>query len=384
MASFGQRKWARMALPIGALVLGALVGWLALGWGLFPIQWTQAWAIDLAPSEQQKYLDIVAESYALNKDADLARQRLATFAPEQQPALLDDVATRSATRLARSENILILGQDQRPGWESWRTDAIMVVSIDREGGQIGIISIPRDLYVDIPTYGKERINIADYVGEKGAYPGGGPALAARVISDTLGIPTQHYVRIHLNGLAKLVDALDGVTVTLDCPLYEATPKDATMKEYVAWSLPAGAVLLDGDDARKFVTYRSVTNDFGRSRRQQQLIWALRNRALEINLLPRLPELLAALSDLYTTDLNLLEIARLAQFAAGLEPSDVRGLQFSMNALEEIITEKGEWVLAIGDPAALQAEKEKLFLRKPLEKLGRNETGEACPPPPAVE
>ena len=202
-----------------------------------------------------------------------------------------------------------------------------------------------------------------------------------MISDTLGIPTQHYVRIHLNGLVKLVDALGGVTVELDCPLYEATPKDAQMTEYVPWSLPAGKVTLNGDDARKFVTYRHVTTDFGRSQRQQQMIWALRNRALEINLLPRLPELLGAMSDLYTTDLNLIDIARLAQFAAGLNPSDVRGFQIGMNVLSEKVTDSGEWVLVLSDPAALAAEKEKLFLQRPLETLGKNASGKECPAPP---
>ncbi len=371
-------SWIAVGL---ALFAGLLIGWMVLGWWVFPVQWTDAAGLDLAPAEREKYLDVVAESYTLNSDVELARERLGTFEPAEQPGLLADIETRVAHRLDKTENILILGQDQRPGWESWRTDSIMVLAIDRERQQVGIISIPRDLYVDIPTYGQERINITDYVGEKTGYPGGGPALAARVISETLGIPTQHYVRIHLNGLTKLVDALGGVTVHLDCPLYEATPKDAQMTEYVPWSLPAGDVTLNGDEARKFVTYRHVTSDFGRSQRQQQLIWALRNKALQVNLLPRLPQLLSAMSDLYTTDLGLVDIVRLAQLGAGLKPSDLHGFQFSMNALEEIVTQKGEWVLAVGDQAALQAEKEKLFLRKPLEDLGKKAADKECPAPP---
>jgi LCP family protein required for cell wall assembly len=383
MSSFLRQKWVRIALPAFALVAGLLVGWLALGWGLFPVQWSEAWVQDLAPAEQQKYLDVVAESYTLNKDQTLAQERIADFGAAEQSTLLADVETRVANRLQKTENILVLGQDQRPGWESWRTDSIMVLAIDREAGQVGIVSIPRDLWVDIPGYpqGQQRINAVDYIGEKLEVPGGGPALAARVISDTLGIPTQHYVRIHLDGLVRLVDALGGVKVTLDCPLYEATPKDATMTEYVAWSLPAGENWLDGDTARKFVTYRSVTSDFGRSSRQQQMIWALRNRALEVNLLPRLPELLSALSDLYSTDLNLIDIARLAQFGAGLSPSDVHGMQIGMKMLKDHVTEKGEMVLILDDPALLEAEKEMLFMRKPLESLGKNESGKECPPPP---
>ncbi len=379
---FRDKRRRTLFAVVLALAAGLAIGWLLIGWWAWPVQWTDAAGIDLSPAEREKYLDVVAESYTLNPDLALAEQRLNTFAPEEQLALLADVQTRVAHRLDKTENILILGQDQRPGWESWRTDSIMVVAIDQERQQVGIISIPRDLYVDIPTYGKERINIADYIGEKTNYRGGGPALVGRVISETLGIPTQHYVRIHLEGLVKLVDALGGVTVKLDCPLYEATPKDAEMTSYVTWSLPAGEVTLNGDDARKFATYRHVTSDFGRSQRQQQLIWALRNRALQVDLLPRLPGLLSAMSDLYTTDIGLLDIVRLAQFGAELKPTDVHGFQFSMNALNETITEKGEWVLAVGDQAALQAEKEKLFLRKPLEEVGRKQADKACPTPSA--
>ncbi len=157
-----------------ALTAGLLIGWMVFGWWLFPVKWTDAAGIDLAPGERERYLDVVAESYTLNRDADLARERLSTFAAKEQPELLQDVETRVARRLDKTENILVLGQDQRPGWESWRTDSIMVLAIDHERGQVGIISIPRDLYVDIPTYGSERINITDYVGEKTGYPGGGP------------------------------------------------------------------------------------------------------------------------------------------------------------------------------------------------------------------
>lgn len=378
-----KRRFSWVATGV-ALLAGLLIGWMVLGWWVLPVQWTGAAGFDLAPSEKEKYLDVVAESYTLNQNMDLARERLSTFAPEEQPALLANVETRVAHRLDKTENILVLGQDQRPGWESWRTDSIMVLAIDHERQQMGVISIPRDLWVDIPGYplGQQRINAVDYIGEKLEVPGGGPALAARVISDTLGIPTQHYVRIHLNGLVRLVDALGGVKVTLDCPLYEATPKDATMTEYVPWSLPAGENWLDGDTARKFVTYRSVTSDFGRSARQQQMIWALRNRALEVDLLPRLPELLSALSDLYSTDLNLIDIARLAKFGAGLSPSDVHGMQIGMKMLKDHVTEKGEMVLILDDRALLEAEKEKLFLREPLEELGKKAASEECPAPPA--
>lgn len=385
MASILQRKWARWALTAFALGAGLLIGWVVLGWWAFPVEWTDAAALDLSPSVRETYLDVVAESYALNRNVDLAAERLSTFAPEEQPALLADVQTRVARRLERTENILVLGDDTHHGYEIWRTDSIMVVAIDREKGQVGVISIPRDLYVDIPDYGQERINVVDYIGDKRGYPGGGPALVSRVISETLGIPTQHYVRLHLTGLVKLVDALGGVTVHLDCPLYEKEAAkihaDGTI-DWVLWSLPAGEVHLNGADARRFATYRLVTSDFGRSSRQQQLIWALRNRAREVDLLPRLPELWASLADLYSTDLSLVDVVKLAQFGMALNAADVHGLQIGMDVLNNFTTAQGAMVLVLDDRAALEQAKEGLFLRKPLDQLGKSETGE-CPPPPEM-
>jgi len=384
MASSPQRKWVRIAVPILALVAGIAAGLLVIGWWLWPVQWTDALAVDLAPTDKEKYLDVVAESYTIKKDLVLAQEQLATFAPEEQPALLADVQTRVARRLYKTENILVLGDDSHHNYAIWRTDSIMVIAIDRENGQVGIISIPRDLYVDIPDYGMERINVADYIGEVREYPGGGPALASRVISETLGIPTQHYVRVHLGGLSTLVDALGGVTVDLDCPLYEYEfHKNKVTGEYdrSLWTLPAGKVQLDGANAKKFATYRYATSDFSRSSRQQQLIWALRNRALEVNLIPKIPELWSALGELYSTDLTLVDVIRLAQFGMELDSSNVHSLSLNMEVLKNHVNEAGASLLIVGDRELLEEKKEQLFMQKPLERLGKNEEGKECPPPP---
>jgi len=94
-----------------------------------------------------------------------------------------------------------------------------------------------------------------------------------------------------------------VTVTLECPLYERTPNDKSPTGFEDFSLPAGDVFLDGKTAKKFVTYRYLSSDFSRARRQQQLIWALRNVGLKLDLIPRIPELWSALQAPFTTDLN---------------------------------------------------------------------------------
>ena len=286
--------------------------------------------------------------------------------------------------LTRTENILVLGTDNRPELEAWRTDSIMVVVIDPKIGQVGIVSIPRDLYVDVPGYdkGKERLNAVAYIGEALDYPGGGPALVRQVVEDQLGIPTQHYVIIHQDGLIKLVDALGGVTVNLDCPLYEATPDDKSPTGIRTFTLPAGPVQLDGPTAKKFATYRYVQTDFGRTRRQQQLIWAIRNRVLEANLLPKIPVLWSALSDTFTTDLDLPAVLKVARLASRLQAQDVHGMQFDEDTIEWYTTPEGWQVLRLKDKALLLEKLTGIFSSKTLSQTGKGatSTGE-CPPSP---
>jgi LCP family protein required for cell wall assembly len=284
--------------------------------------------------------------------------------------------------LEQTENILVLGTDQRGDGQAWRTDTIMVVVVDHPNRRVGIISIPRDLWVTIPGYGMGRINQADYLGEARKVPGGGPALTAKLIRETLGIPTQHWVRLKYNGLPRLVDTLGGVTVHLDCPLYERTPHPTIPDRLVDWSLPAGDVTLDGDTAKKFATYRYVTNDSGRARRQQQLIWGMRERALQLDMIPKLPELWGALSDVFSTDLNLLDILRLSQLGASLQPGEVHSLVLGMQVMGNYITPNGAWVLVVRDRSKLESELANLFGGVLLADLAHNQAPNGkCPPAP---
>ncbi|RME34106.1 MAG: LytR family transcriptional regulator, partial [Thermoflexia bacterium] len=93
-------------------------------------------------------------------------------------------------------NILVMGIDARPGEEGpFRTDSMMILTIDPLTRSAGILSIPRDLWVPIPGYGEGRINTANAIGDAYDYPGGGPALAARTVQYNLGVPIHHYVRV---------------------------------------------------------------------------------------------------------------------------------------------------------------------------------------------
>ena len=306
-----------------------------------------------------------------------------TPAPTNTPAPTATLAPTVVVKpksIKETENFLVLGMDQRPGERGWRTDTIIVVAVDYEAKQVGLLSIPRDLWVNIPGYGNGRINQVDVQGEIQKYPGGGPALVQQVILDELGIPTKKWVRLRLEALPELVDALGGVTVNLTCPLHELTPdpKAPDSGRYVKFDLPAGEVEMDGATAAKFARYRYASSDFARAARQQQLIWAIREKALETNVIPKIPELWKALSKTFKTDLSLLDVIRLARFGSGLSANQVHGVTFSKAAMTDAKVGPA-WVVKVVSPAQVQKEIDNIFAAKPIAEQGRDGSG-GCPTP----
>lgn len=287
--------------------------------------------------------------------------------------------TPDPTRLQRTENFLVLGADVRPGPWMMHTDSIMLVAIDHDTEQVGVLSIPRDLWVDIPGWGADRINSAYFLGDYTKYKGGSPALAKIVVEKTLGVPIHHVVLIKMDGLAQLVDALGGVTVNLACPLYEQTPDPKNQNKMLNWSLPAGDIKLTGAEARKFATYRYLTTDFGRAKRQQQLIWAIRNQAKSLDILPRIPQLWTALAGTFTTDLSVIDVLRVARFGLGLDAAKVTGASLAPDVIKPYTTKGGAAVLVIKDQASLKKRLGEMFTAQPLAELGA--TNGKCPAPP---
>lgn len=253
-----------------------------------------------------------------------------------------------------TENYLILGTDRRAGAGDWRTDTIMVVGLDRAQRRAAVFSIPRDLYIQIPNYGYGRINQADFLGERNPdLHGGGPQLVSRIISQTLGIQTNHWVRFQMDGFVRVVDAVGGVTVQLDCPFYEPI-FNLTTQSWDFFTLPAGDNLLDGDSAYWFVRLRLRESDIGRSARQRQFLWALRDKMLSANLITRFPELWGAFQDSFATDLSLLQLIELASFGISLDADSVRAGGLTLADLQNFQTAEGAAVLRIVNPGRVRA------------------------------
>jgi LCP family protein required for cell wall assembly len=183
--------------------------------------------------------------------------------------------------------------------------------------------------------------------------GGGPQLVAQIISKTLGIQTNHWVRFQMDGFTRVVDAVGGVTVHLDCPFYEPI-FNLTSQSWEFFTLPAGDNQLDGESAYWFVRLRLRESDIGRSARQRQFLWALRDKMLSAKLITRFPELWGAFQDSFSTDLSLVQLIELTSFGVSLNADNVHAGGLTLADLQNYRTEQGAAVLQIANPGRVRA------------------------------
>ena len=191
-------------------------------------------------------------------------------APEQE---LPNIESRK-----ERVNILLLGIDQRDNKVDkgpWRTDTMILVSIDPATRSASMLSIPRDLWVTIPGYGENRINTAHATGDIRKYPGGGVALAKKTVWYTFGVPVHYYVRINFVGFEKMIDAIGGITIDVESAIHDDSYPDQNYGTMVV-DIPAGVQHMDGKTALQYARVRHGRNDFDRMKRQQQVILAARD------------------------------------------------------------------------------------------------------------
>ena len=195
----------------------------------------------------------------------------------------------NAPNIAAGErvNVLFLGIDRRPSEKCpCRTDTMMLATLDSKTLSAAVVTIPRDLYVPIPEVGENRINTANFYGEQYKYPGGGPALAKKAVEYNLGRRVHYYVLVDFGGFRRAIDALGGIDIdvprVIDDPMYP----DENFG-YKPIHIPAGRVHMNGEVALEYARTRHLDSDFGRSKRQVQVLLAVLER-LEAVFLVGLP------------------------------------------------------------------------------------------------
>lgn len=252
-------------------------------------------------------------------------------------------------------NILLMGVDQRPGERGpWRTDTMLVVSVDPESKSAGILSIPRDLWVEIPGHGLDRINTAYVYGDLDKLPGGGPALAKRTVQYNLGEPIHYYVRLDFSAFQQVVDWIGGIDIYVEREINDPLYPDMNYG-YDPLRIPSGWQHMNGALALKYARTRHGSSDFDRMHRQQQVLLAIRDRVMNPGMLPKLlpraRDMASALGNSVQTDLTLDQLARLAQLGSEIDRSRIRAAAIDETMTSSWTTPQGANVL-IPDRAKL--------------------------------
>ena len=234
------------------------------------------------------------------------------------PPLADLWRTGFRYQVSRPVNILVMGldeahdvEDAEPGDLVGRTDTILLARVDPEDKAVNVMSIPRDTRVEIPGYGIEKINQANFEG--------GPELAAQTVMHNFdNVQVDRYVRVSTLAFKEIVDLVGGIEVLVPKAMqYE----DKTQGLVI--DLEPGLQMLDGDEAEQFARFRQDSyGDIGRVQRQQVLLKALRKRMTNPAVLPKIPQIIRVLQTHIDTNLSLEELLALAGFGLDLDSQDL--------------------------------------------------------------
>lgn len=247
--------------------------------------------------------------------------------------------------------VLLMGTDERPQEQSGaNTDTLILLTLDPTTRQAGMLSFSRDLWVNVPALSqKEKINSVYALGEQKGYGGGGSQLMMDTISSMIGRPIQYYVRINFESFVQIVDMIGGIDINV--------PKTIHDEEYPTadygietFHLEAGQQHLDGVTALKYARTRHIDDDYGRQRRQQDVIRAVfdkvRRRDMFPTLIGNLPKIFSTLGK--SVDTNMWsEPSLVVNYANFLRQNDLQGIE------QEVIDKRfgqedyntiGQWIL----------------------------------------
>jgi LCP family protein required for cell wall assembly len=240
-------------------------------------------------------------------------------------------------------NILLIGTDQRPREGTYNTDTLIVVSIDPVSKQVAMFSLPRDT-VDVPVppgpaqrafgavYSK-KINawFTSVRNREDLFPGtdrtrGYNGLKA-IIGNLYDLDIRYFVEVNFEGFVKVVDALGGVTINVQIPVVDDRyPGEGGRLERIY--IPSGIQHMDGAQALRYARSRHTSTDFDRGQRQQRVLLSLREQADPQELIPHLPELVAALKQAVRTDIPIDQLDELLGLASEIDTKDIRSFVFA--------------------------------------------------------
>lgn len=247
----------------------------------------------------------------------------------------------------RRLNILVLGTDLLASAGS-RADTILLVSLDLKSGEAGVLSIPRDTRVWLPSHNRwDRVNAA--------YAYGGPELVMEAVAGLLNVPISYYVQTDFEGFSKIVDILGGVELNVErAMVYE----DKAQNLYI--NLQPGRQVLNGEKALQYVRYRDRLGDIalvdpfkgeydGRVERQRQFLSALSKKVLSPSVIPKLPQLISQTLQMVKTNLPWDEVLNIALISGRFSPDRIATAVLPGNS--QVLN--GAWYWIVNEQKAAQ-------------------------------
>jgi LCP family protein required for cell wall assembly len=235
-------------------------------------------------------------------------------------------------------NILLIGVGGEGHDGENLTDTMIVASLDHNQKLVSMISIPRDLYIENEEVGwGTRINsVYEYVLDETEDPVYAMSELQGEVEKLFDIDIHYYAKVDFQGFTEMVDALGGVTVTVEEAIVDESypAPDGSNAIYEPFYLGAGVQELDGETTLKYVRSRHNTSDFDRARRQQEVLSAMKEKALSLGVLAnpnRIKDLYSSISSNFETDLSLSELVSLVGFAEDLTGDSINSAVLSDDA-----------------------------------------------------
>jgi len=204
--------------------------------------------------------------------------------------------------------IMVLGSDYRP-YEGFRTDVIILLTLNPQSGTATFLSFPRDLYVSIPGVGMERINTAQEYG--------GFALLSATLQQNFGFTPDYYVMTNFDGFKGIIDTLGGIDVNAAVTLKDKCDVRSRVDGMGYCTIPAGSNHMDGETALWYVRSRHSSSDFDRTRRAQEVLQAMFLKLMSLGAANRASELYTQFTTSVETNLPLNTIISLFPLASEL-------------------------------------------------------------------
>jgi LCP family protein required for cell wall assembly len=259
--------------------------------------------------------------------------------------------------------VLVIGLDYRDwlvGEGAPRSDTMILLTIDPVSKTAGMMTVPRDLWVNIPGFGYGKINTAYSLGAGNNLPGGGPGLAMKTVENVIGVPINYFAQVDFSTFEAFVNAIGGVKVDVTEAI-ELTPvgtRDHTI-------LQPGRYTLDGPLALAYARNRYNTgDDMDRSRRQMQIIMGIRERVTNPTYWPTLAAnaypLYEKLSAGITTDITFDDAFRLGLLAREIPKENIQQGSINYTMVEPAKSPDGLDILVVYSPEKIRELRDQIF------------------------